>query len=52
MILIFSIAYNLIAVGLAVAGRINPLVAAVLMPVNSLATLLIVTGGMRRAFRR
>ena len=40
-----------LAVGLAVAGRMNPLIAAILMPVNSLATLLIVTGGMRRAFR-
>jgi hypothetical protein len=28
----------------------NPLVAAMLMPVNSLATLAIVTGGMRRVF--
>ena len=43
-ILIFSVAYNLLAVGLAVAGRMNPLIAAILMPVNSLATLLIVTG--------
>jgi Cu2+-exporting ATPase len=51
-ILIFSVAYNLLAVGLAVAGRMNPLVAAILMPINSLLTLLLVTGGMRRAFRR
>jgi Cu2+-exporting ATPase len=50
-ILVFSIAYNLLAVGLAVAGRMNPLVAAILMPINSLLTLLLVTGGMRRAFR-
>ena len=47
-ILVFSIAYNLLAVGLAVAGHMNPLVAAVLMPINSLLTLLIVTAGMRR----
>lgn len=47
-ILIFSVAYNSLAVGLAVAGRMNPLVAAVLMPVNSLLTLAIVTIGMRR----
>src|SRR5207249_506998 len=47
-ILIFSIAYNLFAVGLAVIGKINPLVAAVLMPINSLLTLAIVIGGMRR----
>jgi Cu2+-exporting ATPase len=52
IILVFSIAYNLLAVGLAVAGRMNPLVAAVLMPVNSLATLAIVTVGMRRVFAR
>lgn len=49
-ILIFSILYNTLAVGLAVAGRMNPLVAAALMPINSLMTLTIVTAGMRRAF--
>jgi Cu2+-exporting ATPase len=48
-ILLFSVAYNLFAVGLAVAGKINPLVAAVLMPVNSLLTLAIVGIGMRPA---
>jgi Cu2+-exporting ATPase len=51
-ILIFSVAYNLLAVGLAAAGHMNPLLAAILMPVNSLATLIIVTGGMRPALRR
>lgn len=50
-VLIFSVAYNLLAVGLAVAGRMNPLVAAALMPINSLLTLAIVTGGMRGAYR-
>jgi len=49
-ILVFSVLYNLLAVGFAVAGRMNPLVAAVLMPVNSLLTLAIVSGGMRPAF--
>jgi len=49
-ILVFSVLYNLLAVGLAVAGWMNPLVAAILMPVNSLLTLAIVTGGMRRVF--
>jgi Cu2+-exporting ATPase len=49
-ILVFSVAYNVLAVGLAVAGRMNPLVAAILMPVNSLLTLMLVTGGMRPAF--
>ena len=50
-ILIFSVAYNVLAVGLAVAGHMNPLVAAVLMPINSLITLVLVTNGMRPAFR-
>ena len=50
VILIFSVAYNLLAVGLAVAGKMNPLIAAILMPVNSLTTLAIVTGGMRSVF--
>lgn len=50
-VLVFSIAYNLLAVGLAVAGRMNPLVAAALMPINSLLTLAIVGGGMRKANR-
>lgn len=50
VILVFSVAYNLLAVGLAVAGQMNPLLAAILMPVNSLATLGIVSFGMRLAF--
>jgi Cu2+-exporting ATPase len=49
-ILVFSIVYNVLAVGLAVAGKMNPLVAAVLMPINSLLTLAIVVGGLRPAF--
>lgn len=51
-LLVFSVAYNLLAVGLAVAGRMNPLIAAILMPVSSLATLVIVAGGMRRWLAR
>ena len=50
VILVFSVVYNVIAVGLAVAGLMNPLIAAVLMPINSLLTLALVTTGMRRAF--
>ncbi len=46
-LLIFSIAYNVLAVGLAASGRMNPLIAAILMPVSSLMTLLIVVLGMR-----
>ncbi|MBI4625245.1 MAG: heavy metal translocating P-type ATPase metal-binding domain-containing protein [Verrucomicrobia bacterium] len=49
-ILIFSVVYNVLAVGLAVAGKMNPLVAAVLMPINSLLSLAIVIGGLRPAF--
>jgi Cu2+-exporting ATPase len=46
-VLVFSIVYNLLAVGLAVAGKMNPLLAAALMPINSLLTLTIVGWGMR-----
>ncbi len=49
VILVFSIFYNALAVGLAVTGRMNPLVAAALMPINSLLTLAIVGFGMRSA---
>ncbi|MBL9187609.1 MAG: heavy metal translocating P-type ATPase metal-binding domain-containing protein [Opitutaceae bacterium] len=51
-ILIFSVTYNVLAVGLAVAGRMNPLLAAVLMPVNSLLTLALVSWGMAGVGRR
>ena len=46
-IIVFSIAYNLAASGLAMAGLVNPLAAAVLMPASSLASLGIVILGMR-----
>jgi len=45
--LVFMVAYNVFAVGLAVMGRMNPLVAAILMPVSSLLTLVLVWWGMR-----
>jgi Cu2+-exporting ATPase len=48
-LLVFSIAYNALAVGLAVSGHMNPLLAAVLMPLSSLASLAIVRIGMGRA---
>lgn len=51
VILVFSIVYNGLAVGLAVTGHMNPLVAAALMPINSLLTLAIVGYGMRAAGR-
>jgi Cu2+-exporting ATPase len=38
-ILAFAIAYNVVAVSLAMAGLMRPWVAAVLMPVSSLVTL-------------
>lgn len=47
----FMVLYNLAAVGLAVSGYMNPLFAAVLMPLSSLATLTIVGVGMRRAWQ-
>jgi len=47
-LLVFSIAYNLLAVGLAATGHMNPLIAAILMPLSSLLSLAIVVGGMRR----
>ncbi len=46
-LLVFSIAYNVIAVGLAATGHMNPLIAAIMMPVSSLLSLAIVIGGMR-----
>lgn len=50
-LLSFSIGYNLCAVGLAVAGHMDPLLAAILMPGSSLASLAIVGWGMRNARR-
>ena len=37
--LVFSLLYNLAAAGLAVAGKIDPLLAAILMPVSSLTVI-------------
>ncbi len=50
-LLVFSVAYNAVAVGLAATGHMNPLIAAVLMPASSLLSLAIVIGGMRRWLR-
>jgi Cu2+-exporting ATPase len=44
----FSIAYNVGAATLAIAGHVTPLVAAVLMPASSLVSLAIATLGMGR----
>jgi cation transport ATPase len=48
-LLVFMIGYNAAAVGLAATGHMNPLFAAVLMPLSSLATLAIVWIGLRSA---
>ena len=51
-LLVFSVGYNALAVGLAAAGHMNPLLAAVLMPLSSLASLAIVGAGMRRVVHK
>ena len=43
----FAISYNLLAVGLCFAGVMNPLLAAVLMPLSSIATLVIIATRLR-----
>jgi Cu2+-exporting ATPase len=48
----FAAAYNLSAVGVALTGRMSPLLAAVLMPASALASLAIVALGMRACSRR
>lgn len=44
----FSVAYNCTTVTLAALGHMNPLIAAVIMPLSSLLSLVIVGVGMRR----
>jgi Cu2+-exporting ATPase len=44
----FAVLYNVVVVGVALAGRMNPLVAAVVMPASALVTLAIATWSMRR----
>src|SRR5690606_5597178 len=51
-LLLFMIADILMAVGMAVSGRMNPLLAAILVPTSSLAKLAIVGWGMRGVWRR
>lgn len=43
----FAIFYNSVAGGLALGGFVNPLVAAILMPISSLCILAITMGGLR-----
>ncbi len=47
----FAVLYNAAALGAALAGLVNPLVAAVAMPASSLFGLALAVGGMRAAFR-
>jgi P-type Cu2+ transporter len=51
-LMVFSISYNLMAVGLAVTGHMDPLLAAILMPLSSLLSLGIVGVGMKRAWAK
>jgi len=44
----FAIGYNALAIALCLAGRMSPLLAALLMPASSLVSLAIVTIGFRR----
>jgi Cu2+-exporting ATPase len=43
----FAIAYNLVAVTVSMAGRMNPVLAAVLMPASSVVALALVAMGLR-----
>ncbi len=47
-VLTFTIAYNVFAIGLSLAGLMNPLAAAILMPASSLVSLAIVFASGRR----
>jgi len=51
-VLAFAVAYNAIAVALCLAGRMNPLVAAALMPASSLVSLGIVFAAFHPAGRK
>ncbi|MCD8481754.1 MAG: hypothetical protein LR015_03155 [Verrucomicrobia bacterium] len=46
-VMIFAISYNLLAVSICLMGKMNPLLAAVLMPLSSLFSLVLVARGMR-----
>jgi len=46
----FALLYNLTAVAISMAGKMSPLLAAVLMPLSSLASIAIVAGISRRKF--
>ncbi len=48
----FAITYNAVAIALSLAGKMNPLLAAVLMPASSLVSLAIVVIGLRATGRQ
>ena len=52
-VIIFAIAYNAAAIALSIAGKMSPLLAAILMPASGLITVGIVLGmtGSRSAAR-
>ncbi len=50
-VFVFAVCYNVGTVTLALAGWVNPLVAAVAMPTSALISLALATTGMRRAWR-
>ena len=50
-VFVFAVCYNAGTVSLALAGLVNPLVAAVAMPASALVSLALATAGMRRAWR-
>jgi Cu2+-exporting ATPase len=46
----FALLYNMVAVALSMSGKMSPLLAAILMPLSSLASISIVVGLSRRKF--
>jgi len=48
LVLLFTITYNLAAIAVSLAGHMNPLLAAIVMPASSLVSLLIVFAGLNR----
>jgi Cu2+-exporting ATPase len=48
-VFLFTIVYNLVAIGLSAAGLMSPLLATVMMPTSAILTLLHVTWRMRKA---
>ncbi len=49
-VLVFAVVYNLVAVGVCLGGWMNPLLAAVLMPLSAIASLALVGWGMKSSW--